>query len=100
MCVFSFFNRHFRTLKTLYGKQIVINLLGSKEGEHMLSKAFQVRRVLNRMQERPGILPGGKWLPREGMGPVEPSACGLVGNSWGDVVKLGWWGFPRQLTLS
>ncbi|XP_045434337.1 synaptojanin-1 isoform X1 [Pipistrellus kuhlii] len=35
------FDRHFRTLKTLYGKQIVINLLGSKEGEHMLSKAFQ-----------------------------------------------------------
>lgn len=45
MCLFSFFNRHFRTLKNLYGKQIVINLLGSKEGEHMLSKAFQVRRV-------------------------------------------------------
>ncbi|XP_036203342.1 synaptojanin-1 isoform X1 [Myotis myotis] len=35
------FDRHFRTLKNLYGKQIVINLLGSKEGEHMLSKAFQ-----------------------------------------------------------
>uniref|UniRef100_G1QF26 phosphoinositide 5-phosphatase n=1 Tax=Myotis lucifugus TaxID=59463 RepID=G1QF26_MYOLU len=35
------FDRHFRTLKSLYGKQIVINLLGSKEGEHMLSKAFQ-----------------------------------------------------------
>ncbi|XP_036059860.1 synaptojanin-1 isoform X2 [Onychomys torridus] len=35
------FDRHFRTLKDLYGKQIVVNLLGSKEGEHMLSKAFQ-----------------------------------------------------------
>nr|XP_019585745.1 PREDICTED: synaptojanin-1 isoform X4 [Rhinolophus sinicus] len=35
------FDRHFRTLKNLYGKQIIINLLGSKEGEHMLSKAFQ-----------------------------------------------------------
>ncbi|XP_013005200.1 synaptojanin-1 isoform X4 [Cavia porcellus] len=35
------FDRHFRTLKNLYGKQIVVNLLGSKEGEHMLSKAFQ-----------------------------------------------------------
>nr|XP_014342484.1 PREDICTED: synaptojanin-1 [Latimeria chalumnae] len=34
------FDRHFRTLK-LYGKQIIINLLGVKEGEHMLSKAFQ-----------------------------------------------------------
>lgn len=44
----SFFNRHFRTLKNLYGKQIIINLLGSKEGEHMLSKAFQVRMVLKK----------------------------------------------------
>ncbi|XP_046955744.1 synaptojanin-1 isoform X4 [Lynx rufus] len=35
------FDRHFRTLKSLYGKQIIVNLLGSKEGEHMLSKAFQ-----------------------------------------------------------
>lgn len=41
-CVLSFVTRHFRTLKDLYGKQIVVNLLGSKEGEHMLSKAFQV----------------------------------------------------------
>lgn len=35
-------NRHFRTLKNVYGKQIIVNLLGAKEGEHMLSKAFQV----------------------------------------------------------
>uniref|UniRef100_A0A8B9CD53 phosphoinositide 5-phosphatase n=1 Tax=Anser brachyrhynchus TaxID=132585 RepID=A0A8B9CD53_9AVES len=35
------FDRHFRTLKNLYGKQIIVNLLGAKEGEHMLSKAFQ-----------------------------------------------------------
>ncbi|XP_033002826.1 synaptojanin-1 isoform X11 [Lacerta agilis] len=35
------FDRHFHTLKNLYGKQIIVNLLGSKEGEHMLSKAFQ-----------------------------------------------------------
>nr|XP_020651917.1 synaptojanin-1 isoform X12 [Pogona vitticeps] len=35
------FDRHFCTLKNLYGKQIIVNLLGSKEGEHMLSKAFQ-----------------------------------------------------------
>ncbi|NXN98796.1 SYNJ1 protein, partial [Rhinopomastus cyanomelas] len=35
------FDRHFQTLKNLYGKQIVVNLLGAKEGEHMLSKAFQ-----------------------------------------------------------
>ncbi|KAJ3589559.1 hypothetical protein NHX12_010404 [Muraenolepis orangiensis] len=35
------FERHFSALRGLYGKQVVINLLGSKEGEHMLSKAFQ-----------------------------------------------------------
>ncbi|XP_077448302.1 synaptojanin-1 isoform X2 [Stigmatopora argus] len=35
------FERHFTALKKLYGKQVIINLLGSKEGEHMLSKAFQ-----------------------------------------------------------
>ncbi|KAG8590873.1 hypothetical protein GDO81_006950 [Engystomops pustulosus] len=35
------FDRHFQTLKRLYGRQVVVNLLGSKEGEAMLSKAFQ-----------------------------------------------------------
>ncbi|XP_041066893.1 synaptojanin-1 isoform X3 [Carcharodon carcharias] len=35
------FDRHYRTLKKLYGKQTIVNLLGVKEGEHMLSKAFQ-----------------------------------------------------------
>ncbi|XP_053561148.1 synaptojanin-1 [Bombina bombina] len=35
------FDRHFQTLKRLYGKQVVVNLLGSKEGESMLSRAFQ-----------------------------------------------------------
>ncbi|XP_078002688.1 synaptojanin-1 isoform X10 [Phascolarctos cinereus] len=35
------FDRHFRTLKNLYGKQIIVNLLGTKEGEDMLSKTFQ-----------------------------------------------------------
>ncbi|XP_058483071.1 synaptojanin-1 isoform X12 [Solea solea] len=35
------FERHFTALRQLYGNQVIINLLGSKEGEHMLSKAFQ-----------------------------------------------------------
>lgn len=39
----SVLSRHFTALRRLYGKQVIINLLGSKEGEHMLSKAFQVR---------------------------------------------------------
>ncbi|XP_058884718.1 synaptojanin-1-like isoform X10 [Acipenser ruthenus] len=34
------FDRHFSTLGRLYGKQVIINLLGAKEGENMLSKAF------------------------------------------------------------
>jgi len=37
--------RHFCTLRRLYGKQVIINLLGGKEGEHMLSKAFQVSGI-------------------------------------------------------
>lgn len=36
--------RHFTALRRLYGKQVILNLLGMKEGEHMLSKAFQVRQ--------------------------------------------------------
>ena len=35
--------RHFTALRQLYGKQVILNLLGMKEGENMLSKAFQVR---------------------------------------------------------
>lgn len=41
-----FLSRHFSALRRLYGKQVIINLLGMKEGEHMLSKAFQVIVVL------------------------------------------------------
>uniref|UniRef100_A0A8C1DAQ0 phosphoinositide 5-phosphatase n=1 Tax=Cyprinus carpio carpio TaxID=630221 RepID=A0A8C1DAQ0_CYPCA len=35
------FERHFGALRRLYGRQVIINLLGMKEGENMLSKAFQ-----------------------------------------------------------
>ncbi|KAJ8048138.1 Synaptojanin-1 [Holothuria leucospilota] len=35
------FDKHLTTLKTQYGEQVMINLLGVKEGEDMLSKAFQ-----------------------------------------------------------
>ncbi|VDP14333.1 unnamed protein product [Onchocerca flexuosa] len=35
------FNRHFRALKEEYGEVIVVNLLGSKEGETLLSKAYE-----------------------------------------------------------
>lgn len=37
------FDRHMTQQKQLYGSQVVINLLGSKESEHMLSQAFWVR---------------------------------------------------------
>eukprot|EP00111_Clytia_hemisphaerica_P009128 TCONS_00026809-protein len=35
------FDRHLSTLKRLYGYQLLINLLGSKEGEAILSQAFR-----------------------------------------------------------
>ncbi|KAI8520793.1 Synaptojanin-1 [Branchiostoma belcheri] len=34
------FDRHFDTLKEKYGDQVVVNLLGNKEGEAMLSRQF------------------------------------------------------------
>ena len=40
-------DRHLRMLKQQYGNQVIINLLGCKEGEHMLSQAFQVRTLLS-----------------------------------------------------
>uniref|UniRef100_A0A8C1TSN0 phosphoinositide 5-phosphatase n=1 Tax=Cyprinus carpio TaxID=7962 RepID=A0A8C1TSN0_CYPCA len=36
-----FWEQHFGALRRLYGRQVIINLLGMKEGENMLSKAFQ-----------------------------------------------------------
>ncbi|VDK88573.1 unnamed protein product [Litomosoides sigmodontis] len=35
------FNRHFRALKEEYGEVTVVNLLGAKEGEALLSKAYE-----------------------------------------------------------
>lgn len=37
-----FFRRHLQTLKKQYGEQVIVNLLGMKEGEDMLSKSFEV----------------------------------------------------------
>ncbi|XP_059179019.1 synaptojanin-1-like [Physella acuta] len=34
------YDRHLRTIKQQYGDQVIINLLGTKEGEKMLSQAF------------------------------------------------------------
>ncbi|XP_012937640.1 synaptojanin-1 [Aplysia californica] len=34
------FDRHLRTVRQQYGEQVIVNLLGSKEGEKMLSQAF------------------------------------------------------------
>ncbi|XP_022094958.1 synaptojanin-1-like isoform X2 [Acanthaster planci] len=36
------FDRHISMIKTQYGDQVIVNLLGSKEGEDLLSKAFQM----------------------------------------------------------
>ena len=37
--------RHFSTLRNLYGQQLLVNLLGTKEGENTLSIAYQVRSI-------------------------------------------------------
>ncbi len=36
------FDRHFQLLRQRYGQIVVLNLLGIKEGEHMLSQHYQV----------------------------------------------------------
>ena len=37
------YERHFNLLKQRYGEQAAVNLLGIKEGEHMLSQHYQVK---------------------------------------------------------
>ncbi|KAL4225388.1 Synaptojanin-1 [Mactra antiquata] len=39
-CSAPAFERHLSAIKQQYGEQVIINLLGLKEGEHMLSQAF------------------------------------------------------------
>ena len=40
------FDLHLCLLKQLYGEQAIVNLLGVKEGEHMLSQAYQVSVIV------------------------------------------------------
>jgi len=40
------FDRHFLLQKRQYGQQVIVNLLGRKEGEHSLSDAFTVSFML------------------------------------------------------
>ena len=37
--------RHIASLKAIYGYQLLINLLGRKEGEHNLSMAYKVHNT-------------------------------------------------------
>ena len=39
------FERHLNSIKQKYGEQVMVNLLGTKEGEHMLSQAFHVCKI-------------------------------------------------------
>ena len=41
------YERHLALMTERYGEQVLINLLGSKEGEHMLSLNYQVSRWLH-----------------------------------------------------
>ena len=45
------FERHLTLLKERYGEQVVINLLGNKEGEHMLSQQFQVNEDYKKLKQ-------------------------------------------------
>ena len=40
------FERHLSSIKQKYGEQVMVNLLGNKEGEHMLSQAFYVSNII------------------------------------------------------
>ena len=44
------FDRHLSLLKQHYGRQVIVNLLGIKEGEHMLSQMYQVRELLGELR--------------------------------------------------
>ncbi|KAF7992176.1 hypothetical protein HCN44_001501 [Aphidius gifuensis] len=55
------FDRHLSMIKKLYGQQVIVNLLGSsligsKEGEAMLSQMFQSHHSLSKHQNVPHIL--------------------------------------------
>lgn len=49
------FERHLTSIKQRYGDQVIINLLGCKEGEMMLSKMFQNHHKVSRHQDIPYI---------------------------------------------
>ncbi|XP_053385173.1 synaptojanin-1-like [Mercenaria mercenaria] len=42
------FERHLGAIKQQYGEQVIVNLLGRKEGEHMLSQAFLAHHKASR----------------------------------------------------
>ncbi|XP_070565612.1 synaptojanin-1-like [Ptychodera flava] len=49
------FDRHLSTIKVQYGDQVIVNLLGNKEGEHMLSKAFQNHHKASSFHDMPHV---------------------------------------------
>lgn len=42
------YDKHLQTLKKQYGEQVIVNLLGMKEGEDMLSKSFESHHKASR----------------------------------------------------
>lgn len=51
------FDRHMLLMKTRYGRQVIVNLLGNKEGEALLSNAFQKHHVeLEKHNDVPHII--------------------------------------------
>lgn len=44
-CYGYFCCRHMMLLKEQYGKQVIVNLLGSRGGEEVLNRAFKVKAI-------------------------------------------------------
>ena len=45
------FDRHLSIIKYLYGRQVLINLVGNKEGEHMIGSMFKLHHKCSRFKE-------------------------------------------------
>lgn len=45
-CYGYFCCRHMMLLKEQYGKQVIVNLLGSRGGEEVLNRAFKVKAII------------------------------------------------------
>lgn len=45
------FDRHFALIQYLYGKQVIINLVGNKEGEHLIGSMYKTHYKSSRFKD-------------------------------------------------